>query len=479
MIELPFSTRLEELYRILSEAEKRELSRYLASAYFNRDASLLGLHQFHCKEQSEEVRYDKKAAWKFVFPRVSYSERKLRYMVSDLISSVEEFIYTQHALNAKPNFVHVLDEYYTLREADENKSSLAAKIISRRNAKKNILSPEYFLEQHFKNELVEELHASSLKTYSKFVAENRKNVPSGLDVYYVIEKLRQMCLVANDNNVFGTKTKCFYESETLRLASTKQFFENEFVRAYLSVYYMLVQKTEQQYFTLKKIIARHGYDFEDKNLAEIFTYARNFCIGKVNAGRSDFFEELFDLYAQGLQKRVLLLNGEINERNFKNIVTTALRTKKYDWTFDFINEYRYQLNKTVRENAYNYNLANYFFHTKQYDKAIRNLQKVQLSDLFYGLDARALMLKCYFELDEREAFLNSYFSFRVFVMRRKNVSEQHRKNYLNFLRIAKKLMNLRARDKKAIQNLQTEIKNAKALADKSWLEEKLKVYLTN
>ena len=288
-----------------------------------------------------------------------------------------------------------------------------------------------------------------------------------------------MCLVANDNNVFGTKTKCFYEGEVLQLALSKQFSKNEFVLAYLCVYRLLVDKTEPQYYTLKRIISQHGYDFEDKNLAEIFTYARNFCIRKVNAGRNDFFEELFDLYQEGLKKRVLLLNGEINERNFKNIVTTALRTKKYDWTFDFINEYRYRLNKVVRENAYNYNLANYFFHTKQYDKALRNLQKVQLGDLFYGLDARSLMLKCYFELDEKEAFLNSYFSFRTFVMRKKNVSEQHRRNYLNFLRIAKKLMNLRMRDKKAIQKIEAEIKNAKAIADKIWLEEKLKIYLTN
>ncbi len=478
MIDLPFSTRLEELYRIFSETEKRELERYLTSSYFNRDASLLGLHQFLSKEQSQEVKYDKKAAWKFVFSKTNYNEKKFRYMVSDLISCIEEFIYTQHTLDTKPNFIHVLDEYYTMREADENKSSLATKIINRKNLKKNILSPEYFLEQHFKNELIEELHASSLKTYTKFIAENRKNEPSGLDIYYVIEKLRQMCLVANDNNVFGTQTKCFYEPETLRLASSKQFFQNEFVHAYLSVYYLLTEKTDQQYFTLKKIINQHGYNFEDKNLAEIFTYARNFCIGKINAGHNDFFEELFDLYVQGLQKRVLLLNGEINERNFKNIITTALRTKKYEWTFEFINEYRYQLNKSVRENAYNYNLANYFFHTNQYDKTLRNLQKVQLGDLFYGLDARSLMLKCYFELDEKEAFLNTYFSFRVFVQRRKNVSVQHRRNYLNFLSIAKKLMNLRARDKKAIQNLQTEIKISKALADKSWLEEKLKIYLT-
>jgi|ERR1043165_1382082 hypothetical protein len=477
MNELTYSNRLEELYRILSEAEKRDLARFLSSPYFNRDASLTVFHQFLCKEQPDTTKYDKKAAWKFIFPKATYNEKKFRYMVSDLIASAEEFIYAQQILAAKRNYVHVLDEYYTLREADSNKSALGTKIINRKDAKRNIISPEYFLEQHFTNELVEELHSGSLKAYTKYVAEHRKESPGGLDVYYIIEKLRQLCLVANDNNVFGTKTRCFFENEVLQLASSKAFYENDFVRAYLSVYYLLTEKSEQQYFTLKEIIAKHGYDFEDKNLAELFTYTQNFCVGRVNAGRSDFFNELFDLYVQGLQKRVLLLNGEIHERNYKNIVTTALRTKKYDWTLDFINEYRYQLNKTVRENAYNYNLANYFFHARQYDNAIRNLQKVQLSDLFYGLDARSLTIKCYFELDEKEAFLNAYYSFRVFVQRRKNVSEQHRRNYLNFLRIAKKLMNLRPRDKAAIEKLKTDITTSKALADKNWLEEKLQAYL--
>jgi len=111
MIELPFSTRLEELYRILSEAEKRELSRYLASSYFNRDASLLRLHQFLCKEQSQEVRYDKKAAWKFVFQKVVIKKRRCGNMSSSWFSSIEDFVERQQTQNAKPNFVHGLDEY--------------------------------------------------------------------------------------------------------------------------------------------------------------------------------------------------------------------------------------------------------------------------------------------------------------------------------------------------------------------------------
>jgi hypothetical protein len=122
-------------------------------------------------------------------------------------------------------------------------------------------------------------------------------------------------------------------------------------------------------------------------------------------------------------------------------------------------------------------MANYFFHTGKYDKVLLNLQKVQLADLFYGLDARSLMLKCYYELNEKEAFMNAYYSFRVFVQRRKNISRQHQEFYLNFLRITKKLMNLRPSDKKTIQSLHHQIKTSKALADKNWLEEKLKIYL--
>jgi hypothetical protein len=476
MTDSSFSSRVQELYRILSEAEKRDLNRYLDSPYFNRDKNLVTLHRFITSQQPIEVNYNKKAAWKFIFGKTTYNEKKLAYMVSDLLATIEQFIYLQYALAQKPHYIHALDEYFTLRGATESKATLAKKITATKAAQNPVIGPSHFLEQHFKSELLEELHTGSLKEYTRYVAANRKDQPGYLDTYYVIEKLRQLCLVANDNNVFGTATKCFFENEIITLAAEK-LASNAFVQAYVAVYRLLTQKSESQYFKLKKIIATHGYDFEDTNLAELFAYARNFCIARVNAGHSGFFTELFELYEQGLQKRVLLLNGEINERNYKNIVTTALRIKKYDWTLTFLNEYKLQLNKTVRENAYSYNLANYYFNTGEFAKALRYLQKVQLSDLFYGLDARALMAKCYYELDEREAFLNHYHSFRIFILRRKNVSEQHRKNYSNFLRLAKKLINLRPRDKKAIAAIATEIKNAKALADKGWLEEKLGLYL--
>ena len=465
------------MYSILSEQEKRELTRFLGSSYFNRDKSLLQFHQFLSNDRPLPERYDKRAAWKFVFAKAAFNEKKFRYMVSDLLAAIEEFIYTHLALHAKPGYVQYLHQYYTLHGADENRLSLAVKIENSNKKEKPVMGPAYFLEKHFENELLEEINTTSLKSYRRYVSDKRNGEPGELDCYYVIEKLRQMCIVANDNNVLGLNASSFFEADVLKLAAQKKISGNFFVASYFNVFELLTKGKDDNYYRLKKLLNEHGYEMEDSNMAELLTYARNFCISKINAGQSAFFEELFDLYKQGLSKGALLPNGEINERNYKNIVTTALRTGKYDWAFDFINDYRYRLNKVVRENAFNYNLANYFFHTGKYDKVLQNLQKVQLADLFYGLDARSLMIKCYYELDEKEAFMNAYYSFRVFVQRRKNVSQQHRKNYLNFLRIAKKLMNLRPANKKAIQNLNSEIKNSTAIADKSWLEEKMRVYL--
>ena len=476
--EMPsFSPRLDEAYTLLSEAQKRELSRYLTSAYFVRDKNLLQLHNFFCSPSSTEARYDKLAAWKFVFIRTPFNEKKFRYLVSDLLSAVESFIYLEQVLEKKPGYYQHLHRYYTLHEATENHTALAAKIQNTTKLAKVVLHPSSYLERHFESELIEELHTSSLKAYRSFVKDKPTGEPGGLDSYYVIEKLRQMCHLANNNNVFGLNNQSFNQAEVLKLAVHPTLQSNFFVAAYYHVYQLLISGKEAHYYNLNELVNKYGFDMDETTLADLLTYARNFCIAQVNAGQSRFFDELLELYRQGLKYGSLLPNGEINERNYKNIVTTALRTGQHEWALDFMEEYRYKLNKVVRDNAYNYNMANYYFHAGKYDKVLRNLQKVQLADLFYGLDARSLMLKCYFELDETEAFMNTYYSFRTFVQRRKNVSKQHQKFYLNLLRLSKKLMNLRPSDRKAIEKLDKEIKTSTALADKNWLEEKLKVYL--
>lgn len=469
------SPRLAEVYTVLSEAEKRNLLRYLQSPFFITDKALSALHSY-LLQVNTDMEVDKLLLWKEVFGKQSFNEKRFRYLISDLLESVSDFIYLQDILQQKPGYVRMVCENYTAKNAVLNRSAIAAKLLKPTKAAQLNRNAQWFLEKHFEDQLLEEEHTGSLKEYRKYLSEHRTGEPSGLDTYYLIEKMRDLCTIANDNNVLGLQHTGFNAAQVLEMASGKSFKENPFVQAYWHVYQLLTTRTKQAYLGLKKVIAAQGLELDANTLAELFTYARNYCIARVNAGEESYYNELFDLYEQGLDKNILLVNGELNERNFKNIVTTALRTARYAWALEFINEYKYKLNKRVRDNAVNYNLANYHFHKKEYPLVLRALQKVQLADLFYGLDGRSMMLKCYYETDEKEAFMNTYQSFRVFVQRRKNVSEQHRRNYLNFLRIAKKLINLRPRSNDAAK-IVAEIESSKAIADKNWLLEKARVFL--
>ena len=95
MIDSPFSSRLQEFYRILSESEKRQLSRYLSSSYFNRDKSLYELHQFLIKEQPDETRYDKKAAWKFVFAKLRLMNGAIMNKILNTLKANSRLLFTK------------------------------------------------------------------------------------------------------------------------------------------------------------------------------------------------------------------------------------------------------------------------------------------------------------------------------------------------------------------------------------------------
>jgi len=84
-----------------------------------------------------------------------------------------------------------------------------------------------------------------------------------------------------------------------------------------------------------------------------------------------------------------------------------------------------------------------------------------------------MLLKTYYELDELDAFESLADSFKVYLRRKKNLSDSHRRNYLNLVKYVQKLYQMIPEDQIALQKLQSKIKQAKHLADKNWILLKL------
>ena len=200
--------------------------------------------------------------------------------------------------------------------------------------------------------------------------------------------------------------------------------------------------------------------------------AINYTIQRINKKESSYLNESFDLYKKSLEKEILYVNGEITPWTFKNIVSIGVRQQEFDWTENFINQYGDKINKLYRLNAINYNLANLYFYKKEFNKVIPLLQKVEYEEIYYSLDAKALTISTYYELDEY-MFLGSFFeSFKNYLTRNKNISQSNKIRYLNLIKYTKKLVESSQYSKTKLLKLKEDIK-ADSSIGKNWLLEKV------
>lgn len=199
----------------------------------------------------------------------------------------------------------------------------------------------------------------------------------------------------------------------------------------------------------------------------------NYAIKKINTGRNEFRKELFKIYTLQIKHHVLL-----NEKNYlepyayKNITTVALQNREFIWVKNFIEEYSNYLPKEEKENAYQYNLANYYYFTGSYKQCLRLLQTVQFSDVYYNLDARSMLLKIYFEEKEWNLLHDHCFAFKAFVLRQEGISEQHKTGYLNLIKWTNKLSNA-VFDAKKRSLIVEKISGQKKISELKWLTEQI------
>jgi tetratricopeptide (TPR) repeat protein len=191
--------------------------------------------------------------------------------------------------------------------------------------------------------------------------------------------------------------------------------------------------------------------------------------------------EFLDLHRFLLDNEILMMDGILPEWDYKNIVTVALRADELNWAEEFIRNYREKLPEFVRDNAFNYNLAAFYFAAKDYKMALQLLQQVNFTDESYQLGSKIIQLKSYYELGEWETGISLISAFRQLVERSKSLSEYRKLSNLNMLKLAKKIISLSqdwdfltdSAQRKGIENLEEALKKYQPQANLDWLMEKI------
>lgn len=261
------------------------------------------------------------------------------------------------------------------------------------------------------------------------------------DQYYLLSRLKYTCEWLNRSNILPKD-----ERQDNPLSSfpaldlwPAHYFEEPLLALYRSVFDMLRHDDPTAFSDLTQMLRRYGGEIGKEEAIGLYAYAQNFCIRMINIGETRYLENLFDLYLSTLEIGLLLEDGELDHRQYKNIVTVGLRLHKYEWVESFLESNKSLLPPQYRENAYVINLASLRYEQQRYHEALVLLQQLAFTDVYYQLTARVMMLKIYFEQQEEEALEHLLDTFRMFLQRNKEISGYQRQVHLNLVRYTKKL----------------------------------------
>ncbi len=444
---------------------------FLRSPYFNKDHEVVTLYHFILKysPRFSHADLEKEMVYQKAFKSKKTDEKKLGYLMSDLLWYLEQFIVIQRmendpVRNNRTLMLHYIDE--DLEKHFRGKMRETEQL----QQKNPYRDSDYFFNQF----LIESTNNYFFDKQSKHVFnESLQQAIDNLDLYYLALKLKYSCEMMNRKNVMTADYRLRLLDEILLYLKQNSFDHVPAISIYFKILLTLTESENENHFNdLKKLLADHAAKFPQREARDMFAYAQNYCIKKINSGNPKYLEELFVLYKTSLDAEILIEGKFLSPWTYKNIVGVALRVKEFEWTSKFINDYKERLSLEFRENAFRMNLAYYHFLKNEFSDALELLAHVEFTDLIYALETKTLLLRIYYELDEIEPLFSLIDSFKVYLRRNKLISDYQLKVHLNLLKYVKKLIKLRKGEYEKSEELKNEILSVKQIAGLDWLLKK-------
>lgn len=467
-----------KLYSILKQfdrVEQNRMRKYILSPYFNKNQQLTRFFEILTAHINGEMRGElrKEDIWSDLTGNEPYNDVRFRKMCSELLQLIEGFLAQEIYEENSVQQVSYLIEAVGRKKMEKlyNSSIKKARLLSEQQFNR---SADFYYIQFQIEKGFYELSEVELKRADK---GNVEEIINNLDRFYLAEKLKYYTISLSRTSLVSHEYKLLFIDEIIEHLKKYKYEDVPPVAIYYQIFLTYTEtENEDHYFKLRSLIDQYGSQFPGREASAIYFAALNFCVRKVNQGSQVFLREYFNLYKDLLDKELVLENGILSPWNFNNVVLASLRLGEYNWTEQFINQFKEKLPEDFRENAVSFNLARVYFYQKRYDKVLSLLQHVEYEDMIYNLGSKAMLLAIYYEQDEIEVLEFFLESFRTFLNRHKDIPEQRRKNYQNLIKYTKRLTKILPGDQKSLQKLREEIEitnSIQGIYNYTWLLEKI------
>lgn len=462
--------RLLKLFKKLSPADQRRLCDWTQCPLFNKrpDVAALCAHIAAHANRPEALKAER--LHEAAFPGQPYQAARLRHTISYLLQAARGFL-AWSEWSATPS-----DQSPWLLQSLRKRRLDALFGHEEERAFKNLetepLRDSTFHYRRYRL-LQEKLEMASRSGRSARL--NLQPLPEALTTFYLADMLRLACVARTHQAVAGQAYHFALLDTLLAAPDQEKLLAEPAVATYFHAYQMLKNpgpEGETNFQRLKELLAQHADIFSATEMRGLYLLAINGCIRRMNAGQRSYIREAFELYRAALTRGFLLEDGWISGFTYKNIIRIGAVLGEEQWTVAFLEQYREALHPRERDNLYKYNLAYLHLQRQDYARAMPLLQQIDFDDALNHLEARRMLLRSYFELQEWQALDSLLLSFGAYLRRQKGLG-YHRTINEKLLYFVRKLVELQGGGQAAAKNnLRQEIEETADVAERQWLLER-------
>lgn len=442
-----YSSSLIEIFKKFTPKEMKEFEEFVASPYYNKNKNVITLFDLLKTEYPDFSKGEltKEKAFKVIYKGNKYNDGTIRLLMFYLQEVVEKYLavknFESHPFAAK---IHLLNEL-NIRELhkmfEKSYKSIKKEVVHTKE-----LSYDYYLGKFF----IEYEHLSHLSLINfdrdeKYVGKiNVTKTFDNLTYSYLIRIFKYYLYYINIRTKFNVNQEFKQFEELIIRHNTDEYKDVPTVNMY---YYclMMLRKPEDEsyYFKGKALLFENEDRFAPDDRVEFYIGLENYCKRRYKIGKEEYKDEIFEIYQAEIRKKAYLINGMMPDLFYKSVVDLALQLKKYDWVYDFMQEYTNELPEKFRENTYFHCMGVYEFAKDNFEKALELISKVKFDEIYQKLDIKCLLNGIYYELDLSSSLESGIDSFRHFLKNDKIIPPERKVPFSIFNKNIMKLYKLR------------------------------------
>ncbi len=438
---------LIELLSKFSIKETKEFSEYISSPFFNKNQSIIKLYSYLRLQYPlfEKENIEKKAVFQRIFPNVKYNDGFMRTLIFGLCTLAENYLsYTRYKssyFRDKTFLLYELNDRQVDRLLEKNIKSFSKKLDS-----VIIKDNEYYYDKYnFENEKYLFYFRKKPDVFEKIIKETDL---TGMIDYMTCSYIST--IIGDYTRLFNLKNIYEFDFDFSKFEKFYNIIKDERYNSIPCVivsYYelMLFIKNDDLtvFYELKKLLGEYEHVLDKDHVYNIYVNLINYCNRNIRNGHQELQREVFEIYKQGLESKILPYHGTVHFRFYTTVAETALNLSEFEWTQNFINNYKDHLPEDIRENTFNYANAMYEFAAGNFGKSLEILSRISYNDVYHKIKCKCLLAMLYYELRYNDQLLSHIDSFNHFIINDRFLNKERKKNYSNFIRFVKKIERIR------------------------------------